>query len=353
MIPTPKRSVTAGRLALVAFLAVALAAFLLQPAAAASKDRATGQDKAQRAQVTEDNDDDGFPNCPDPLGDADNRHPSGKDKHCESGRSGNQGGAAHDPDDDGRGPDRGTGGRDQPGGTGGVDLLDQDGNNGCGNDDDFEDDNEGWCGRNPARQDQRAKDERKQPAVKQPAKKQPAVKQPAKKQPAKKRPAVEQPAKKRPAVEQPAKKQPAKKQLPAEQERQEQVTPPTQQPQHDVQPPQSPVEDKVQATQQSAGAAPQTAVLGLRIEGPAGRTNVEAALPGASDEVQVLGVTLRRVPAAADIGQIQAAETSGHVHAAAAPGALARTGADVPFVLVLGLVLVLVGAGAVGFAQRY
>ncbi|HYP24319.1 MAG TPA: hypothetical protein VEV43_12160, partial [Actinomycetota bacterium] len=30
-----------------------------------------------------------------------------------------------------------------------VDKADQDGNNGCGNDDDFEDDNEGWCGRKP------------------------------------------------------------------------------------------------------------------------------------------------------------------------------------------------------------
>ena len=34
-------------------------------------------------------------------------------------------------------------------GSGGVDKLDQDGNNGCGNDDDFEDDNEGWCGHHP------------------------------------------------------------------------------------------------------------------------------------------------------------------------------------------------------------
>jgi hypothetical protein len=30
-----------------------------------------------------------------------------------------------------------------------VDQDDQDGNNGCGNDDDFEDDNEGWCGGKP------------------------------------------------------------------------------------------------------------------------------------------------------------------------------------------------------------
>ncbi len=36
-----------------------------------------------------------------------------------------------------------------PGVRGGLDVLDQDGNNGCGNDDDFEDDNEGWCGKPP------------------------------------------------------------------------------------------------------------------------------------------------------------------------------------------------------------
>ncbi len=97
--------------------------------------------------TTEDNDDDGVSNTPDPEGDADNKHPSGKDKHAEAGGSGNQGKATSDhPDDDGRGPDRSNGGVDQPGGSGGVDQLDQDGNNGCGNDDDFEDDNEGLCG---------------------------------------------------------------------------------------------------------------------------------------------------------------------------------------------------------------
>ncbi|MBW3588371.1 MAG: hypothetical protein KY429_03030 [Actinobacteria bacterium] len=87
--------------------------------------------------------------CPDLLGDTDNQHPSGKDRHCESGGSGTQGKAKSDPDDDGRGPDRTNGGMDQAGETGGVDHADQDGNNGCGNDDDFEDDNEGWCGKNP------------------------------------------------------------------------------------------------------------------------------------------------------------------------------------------------------------
>jgi hypothetical protein len=95
--------------------------------------------------VTEDTDSDGVPNTPDPLGDTDNRHPSGNDKHAEAGGSGNQGKAASEPDANGHGPERDAGGLDQPGGPGGLDVLDQDGNNGCGNDDDFEDDNEGRC----------------------------------------------------------------------------------------------------------------------------------------------------------------------------------------------------------------
>jgi hypothetical protein len=97
------------------------------------------------SEVTEDTDSDGVPNAPDPLGDTDNRHPSGKDKHAEAGGSGNQGNAASEPDANGHGPERDAGGVDQPGGPGGLDVLDQDGNNGCGNDDDFEDDNEGRC----------------------------------------------------------------------------------------------------------------------------------------------------------------------------------------------------------------
>ena len=96
---------------------------------------------------TEDNDtnDNGTPNNVSDAGD--NAHPSGKDKSVEPGNSGNQGNSSSDPDDDGRGPDRSNGGADKPNGPGGVDLADQDGNNGCGNDDDFEDDNEGWCGK--------------------------------------------------------------------------------------------------------------------------------------------------------------------------------------------------------------
>ena len=81
--------------------------------------------------------------------DGDNYHPSGKDRSIEYGASKPQGNAQSDPDDDTRGPDRTNGGADQIGGPGGIDKEDQDNNNGCGNDDDFEDDNEGWCGQRP------------------------------------------------------------------------------------------------------------------------------------------------------------------------------------------------------------
>ena len=99
--------------------------------------------------VSEDNDtnDGGTPN--NVADEGDNQHPSGRDRSVEHGNSGNQGNSTSDPDDDGRGPDRSNGGADKPDGPGGEDLADQDGNNGCGNDDDFEDDNEGWCGRRP------------------------------------------------------------------------------------------------------------------------------------------------------------------------------------------------------------
>ena len=95
--------------------------------------------------------DDDDSQVPDPNGDTDNAHPSGNDRHEDQGT---QGFSTSDPDDDGRGPDRTNGGPDKPfavtDGSGGVDRADQDGNNGCGNDDDFEDDNEGWCGKKPA-----------------------------------------------------------------------------------------------------------------------------------------------------------------------------------------------------------
>ena len=89
---------------------------------------------------------------PTPVDDSDNLHPSGNDRHEDKGT---QGQSTSDPDDDGNGPDRNNDdpGADKPGAgtdpTGGVDEADQDGNNGCGNDDDFEDDNEGWCGAKP------------------------------------------------------------------------------------------------------------------------------------------------------------------------------------------------------------
>lgn len=78
----------------------------------------------------------------------DNAHPSGKDRSVENGGSGNQGKSESNPDDS-KGPMRyeGAKGDDKPAGPGGTDLADQDGNNGCGNDDDFNDDNNGWCGK--------------------------------------------------------------------------------------------------------------------------------------------------------------------------------------------------------------
>jgi hypothetical protein len=68
-----------------------------------------------------------------------NDHPSGKDRNAEPGTSNAQGQSPSDPDGESNG------GPDKPGGDGGFDA-DKDGNNGCGNDDDFEDDNNGNCG---------------------------------------------------------------------------------------------------------------------------------------------------------------------------------------------------------------
>ncbi|HEX2295286.1 MAG TPA: hypothetical protein VHN37_08260 [Actinomycetota bacterium] len=90
------------------------------------------------------------------VGVDDNQHPSGKDRSEEPGGSGNQGKSESAPDDNvgpmrnecGASPasDPRGGCTDKPGGSGGIDLYDQDGNNGCGNDDDFDDDNNGHCG---------------------------------------------------------------------------------------------------------------------------------------------------------------------------------------------------------------
>lgn len=64
-------------------------------------------------------------------------HPSGQDRDTENGGSGSQGSSGSDPDGDDNG------GSDKPGEGGGANSGDQDGNNGSGNDTDFEDDNRG------------------------------------------------------------------------------------------------------------------------------------------------------------------------------------------------------------------
>ena len=143
----------------VMLMAALLAIFLgATPAFAAHKDGHTKGTKADKTTAsakgdkadsgyTEDNDTNDGNTANNVEDEGDNAHPSGKDRSTENGGSGNQGNSGSDPDDDGRGPDRSNGGPDKPNGSGGVDLADQDGNNGCGNDDDFEDDNEGWCGK--------------------------------------------------------------------------------------------------------------------------------------------------------------------------------------------------------------
>ena len=138
---------SARRATLAVVTAFAFMLLLAMPAMAHHKTGHEGGPAASTevAEVTEDNDSDGVVNAPDPLGDSDNRHPSGKDKHAEAGGSGNQGKSSSEPDGNGKGPERDEGGLDKPNGPGGLDILDQDGNNGCGNDDDFEDDNEGNC----------------------------------------------------------------------------------------------------------------------------------------------------------------------------------------------------------------
>jgi len=128
---------------------VAAATLLAALVAGASPALAGGGGRVDAQVVTEDTDTNDGDTPDDVADDGDNEHPSGRDRSVEHGRSDTQGRAKADPDDDRRGPDRSNGGVDQPDGDGGEDLADQDGNNGCGNDDDFEDDNEGWCGRPP------------------------------------------------------------------------------------------------------------------------------------------------------------------------------------------------------------
>ena len=134
-----------------------------------ASDKDGDADSDSSTAYTEDTDSDGQANCPDRFGDDDNQHPSGKDRSCESGGSGNQGNAESAPDEDGHGPERDYEGTDKPNGAGGVDKEDQDGNNGCGNDDDFEDDNEGWCGHKPKKE--KPEEEEEAPSVVKPAEK--------------------------------------------------------------------------------------------------------------------------------------------------------------------------------------
>ena len=115
-------------------------ALLLVSLAMTAPALAGGKDKGPKSAYTEDNDSNDNGTMNNVSDDGDNKHPSGKDRSIEHGKSGNQGKSGSDPDGDSNG------GADKPNGSGGNDKADQDGNNGCGNDDDFEDDNNGNCG---------------------------------------------------------------------------------------------------------------------------------------------------------------------------------------------------------------
>lgn len=130
-----------GVLAAIAALIMALMA---GPAYAGKTSDHDGDAGDSSEVFTEGTDSDAVANCDDTTVSS---HPSGNDRFCEKGGSVNQGKSESDPDDNLRGPERTNGGFDKPEGLGGVDIFDQDGNNGCGNDQDFEDDNEGWCGK--------------------------------------------------------------------------------------------------------------------------------------------------------------------------------------------------------------
>lgn len=122
----------------IGFTLVAASFIAASPTFAKSNNSNHSQDKPTKSEIVFDLPDSG-----------DNLHPSGKDRSVEPGRSLTQGKSKSDPDDNNKGPERSNGKSDKPGSVGGVDKFDQDGNNGCGNDDDFEDDNEGWCGHKP------------------------------------------------------------------------------------------------------------------------------------------------------------------------------------------------------------
>jgi hypothetical protein len=77
-----------------------------------------------------------------PAGAAPRHGTNSADAACFTATGQTQGRSHSDPDG------MSNGGADKPGCPGGVDA-DRDGNNGCGNDTDREDDNNGWCGRKP------------------------------------------------------------------------------------------------------------------------------------------------------------------------------------------------------------
>ncbi|MCA1672152.1 MAG: hypothetical protein LC799_08105 [Actinobacteria bacterium] len=108
--------------------------------AGAVSDHDGDADSSSDTTYTEENDTNDSTTTP-TADEGDNAHPSGKDRSVESGGSGTQGKSESNPDDS-KGPMRYEGalGDDKANGPGGTDLDDQDGNNGCGNDDDFDDD---------------------------------------------------------------------------------------------------------------------------------------------------------------------------------------------------------------------
>ena len=144
-----RRSTRAIALAIVALFALAAPALAdhdhgksSQSHSKGSAQGTDGADAGTNGQKAESSDDGQKPFDEEP-----NDHPSGKDKSAESGDSGTQGKSSSDPDG------MANGGADKPDEVladgqvqGGFDD-DHDGNNGCGNDDDFEDDNNGWCGK--------------------------------------------------------------------------------------------------------------------------------------------------------------------------------------------------------------
>ncbi len=144
-----RRSIRAIALAIVALFVLAAPALAdhdkgksSQSHGKSSAEGTPGSEAGTNGQKAESSDDGEKPFDEEP-----NDHPSGNDKSEEPGGSGTQGKSSSDPDG------MANGGADKPDEVladgqvqGGFDD-DHDGNNGCGNDDDFEDDNNGWCGK--------------------------------------------------------------------------------------------------------------------------------------------------------------------------------------------------------------